>query len=128
MFSALEIFALVVIAVALIKLIFILIKPRAWINFAGKLYTWPVLTIIISLAAAGFVLNALIIAGITIIQIFAVMLFVALLSASMIAVYAKDFMLMAMKLVKDRKFLKKAWLPILVWLALIIWAIMALFA
>ena len=128
MFSALEIFALVVIAVALIKLIFILIKPRAWINFAGKLYTWPVLTIIISLAAAGFVLNALIIAGITIIQIFAVMLFIALLSASMIAVYAKDFMLMAMKLVKDRKFLKKAWLPILVWLALIIWAIMALFA
>jgi len=124
--TTIEIFALIVVIVAAIKMIFALTSPKSWLNFTGKVWKFPTLMMWASLILAAIVLYY-ILQTLTIIDIFAVMLFIALLSATTMAVYARDFLSIIPKIVKDKKFLKKAWLPILIWLVLIIWAAKELF-
>lgn len=119
--TPIEIFALIVVIAAAIKMIFVLINPKSWLNFAVKVWKSPTLMMWVSLILAVIVLYYLL-QALTIIQIFAVILFIALLSATTMAVYAKDFITMAQRISKDKKFLKKAWLAILIWIILIIWA------
>ena len=64
---------------------------------------------------------------ITIVQIFAVMLFIALMAAMGISAYAREFVPLAKKLLKDRNILRKAWLLIVIWIILLIWAFKELF-
>jgi len=64
---------------------------------------------------------------ITIVQIFAVMLFIALLSAASISTYSKEFLPLIDKLSKDKKLVKKIWPVILIWIILIIWVLFVLF-
>jgi len=81
----------------------------------------------ISLILAAASLYYLIQGGITIIQIFAVLLFLTFLMASGIAIYKKEVIKLADKLMKDKKIIKKSWLYILIWIALIIWGAKTLF-
>ncbi|MDI6655402.1 MAG: hypothetical protein QME59_05890, partial [Candidatus Hydrothermarchaeota archaeon] len=90
-------------------------------------YGNPILTTIISLVLAVVVLNYLLV-ELTIVQIFAVMLFLSLLMAIAAAPYSKDIMEWANKLSEDRGVLKKAWLAIIVWVILIVWVLYTLFA
>lgn len=62
-------------------------------------------------------------AGIGIVEIFAVMAFLALLIASSLAAYMKKLM----KGIDFKDILKEQWLPIVAWVALTIWGIVALF-
>lgn len=121
-----EIFALIVLVAIAIKMLVILISPKSWLSFAGKIWKLPILVMVVSLILAGVVFYYLI-QEINLVQIFAVMLFIALISAATMAVYAKEFLAVAQKIVKDRSFLKRAWLPILIWVILAIWAAEELF-
>jgi amino acid transporter len=112
----------------LVKLLCVLIKPKAWLGVVKKIYMSPVVLIIIELILAGIVFYYLNQAGITIVQIAAIGAFVALLMGISLAAYLKDAMNVAEKLLKDKAILKKTWLAIIIWLALAIWVLYALFA
>ena len=121
-----QIFALIVLIAIVVKMLVILISPKYWLNFAGKIWKSPILVMVVSLILAGIVFYY-IIQEISIVQIFAVILFVALISMATMAVYVKEFLAVAQKIVKDRNFLKRAWLPILIWIILAIWVSLELF-
>jgi Ca2+/Na+ antiporter len=122
-----EIFALIVAVIAIIKILVLISKPKSWLDMVKPFYNNSVLTMIVALILAAVVLYYLVNNGVGIVQIFAVMLFVALLACMTMSLYMKDMLKMAEKLVKDKQFLKKAWLPILIWLALSIWALVKIF-
>ena len=67
-------------------------------------------------------------AGITIVHIFAVILFIMPLMLLSFAAYSKGFLGMASKLLNNKDAIKKAWLAILVWIVLMIWVLYVLFA
>jgi|SaaInlV_200m_DNA_2_1039689.scaffolds.fasta_scaffold00689_7 hypothetical protein len=119
--------ALIFMAIAAIKIIVILISPGKWNNVIKTTWANSGLIMGISLILAAASLYYLIQGGITIIQIFAVLLFLTFLMASGIAIYKKEVIKLADKLMKDKKIIKKSWLYILIWIALIIWGAKTLF-
>lgn len=126
--TAIEILALILIIVAAIKIIVILVSPKTWANMVvKKVWQSPDLMIVVSLILAAGVLYLLINAGITIVEIFAVMLFVSLLAAVGVAIYSKEVVSVAQKLLKDRNIVKRSWLYIIIWIALLIWGLKELF-
>lgn len=125
--TPIEIMALIIVVCGAIKIIVILTKPRSWINVINVAYEKPAVTMIIALLLAIIVLKYLL-AELTIVHIFAVMLFMALLMAIGVASYAKEMTTMVNKLLKDRNVLKKGWLAITIWAVLIIWVLYAIFA
>lgn len=124
--TLIEIFAFIVLIALAVKIIMLLISPKAWLKFVEKIWKAPALIMWVSLILALIVLYYLT-TEISITQIFAVMLFIALISAVTMAGYAKDFLSMAKKLAGDKNFLKRTWLPILIWIVLAIWAAKELF-
>ncbi len=121
-----EIIALIFIIVAVIKILVILSKPEAWVNFVKKFWNVPILTSGICLVLAGVVLYYLIQSGMTIVQIFAVTGFISLLMGAGIGIYAKEVIGVAVKLMK-KGIMKKAWLYTLIWMILLIWGLKELF-
>lgn len=126
--SAIEILALILIVVAVVKIVIILISPKIWADLVvKKLWASSGLVMIISLILAVWVLYLLLNAGITIVEIFAVMLFLSLLAAVGVAVYSKEIVGVAQKLLKDRNIVKKSWFYILIWVVLLVWGLKELF-
>ncbi len=132
--TPIQLMALFVAVLATIKLLVIIIKPKAWLNVIKFVYAKPVLTSYISLIFAILSL-AYLLREITIIQIFAVMLLFMFLMLMSISAHAKEIGIvgLAKKLLKDGLLedgllIKKAWLPILVWIILLTWLFFALFA
>lgn len=126
--TAIEIMALIVAGLAAIKLVIVLISPKFWFRTVTKnVYRKPTLTLIISLVIAAVTLLFLL-QTLTIVQIFAVMLFLMSLVAMGFAPYAKDMLELGDRILKNRNILKKGWLPAIVWLLLVIWTLSALFA
>ncbi|MEK6952466.1 MAG: hypothetical protein AABX29_05610 [Nanoarchaeota archaeon] len=123
--TTIEIFAFIIAIIALIKIIVLSKNPGAWIRLVKKIYSNPRLTTIISLILSLIVLYYLLL-EITIVQIFAVMLFIALLGAVSISVYSKEMVFLVEKLSKDKNIMRKLWLPILIWIILILWVIYVL--
>jgi len=124
--NAIAILATILLVVSAIKILVILIKPKAWGKVVKVVYGKPMLTMILSLILAVIVLNYLL-AEVTIVQIFAVMVFVALLAAMSLSVYAKEIIPTAVKMLNEKNFMRKAWLPIIVWVILLIWLFISLF-
>jgi hypothetical protein len=124
--TPIEIMTLIIAVFAAIKILVILINPKSWMNVVKTVYGNPILTTIISLVLAVVVLNYLLV-ELTIVQIFAVMLFLSLLMVIGIAAYSKDILQLASKLLENREVLKKAWLAIIVWVILIVWVLYTLF-
>lgn len=81
----------------------------------------------IALLLAAVVLKYLL-AELTIVQIFAVMSFMAFLMVIGVAFYAKETTTMINKLLKDRNVLKKGRLAITIWTVLMIWVLYELLA
>jgi hypothetical protein len=79
---------------------------------------------IISFILAAVVLYYLLM-ELTIVQIFAVMLFTGLLMAVSVATFAKDFIPFAKKLGNRRR--KQLWWGIIIWLVLIVWVLLTIF-
>ena len=125
-YSNIEILALILISIAVIKLIVFLINPTLWIDFVEKMYSVPQLIGYIALGASLVVLYFLINAGLTIIEILAVSLFIVLLMLTGLASYADD----AIAWIRDQDIMamvRKLWLYTLAWMLLIIWGISELF-
>lgn len=123
--TPIEIIALIVAIVMAVKIIVLLVKPKAWMNLVHGIYKNKVLTMIISLILALLVLNYLL-EEITIVQIFAVMAFIALMAAMTMSAHFSDIKPLIDKMLKDKSMLKHYWLPVLLWLVLLIWAVLEL--
>lgn len=125
--TPIEIMAFIVAAIAAIKLFVIFINPKSWIKVTKTVFANPFLTTIILLALAMISLGYLI-TELTIVQIFAAMLFVMCLSALGFAAYSKEMLPLVNKMLKEKDILKKAWVSIAVWIVLIGWVLYELFA
>lgn len=124
-FGALETLASIIIILSVIKLIVLFISPKSLYGFARKIYSHPNVMSISAVVLAAIVLYYLINASITIVDIFAVMLFIVLIMVVGIAKYANEMMDWVLK--KDPKnILKEMWLYILIWILLLIWGIVEL--
>ena len=123
-FTPIELFAFILSVFVLIKLVVIFVDPNKWMNFASSIWSRPALTSFISLLLAVMVLYYLL-EELTIVQIFAVMLFFTLIFAMGIAPYAKEFIAMGKKMIN--RTVKDLWFYILIWLALIAWTLYSLF-
>ncbi len=123
--NTIDILASILIVIALIKIIILVINPNAWSGLLSKIYTIPgvisVVGFLLSVLTLYFILNA----GISIIEILAVCLFIALLMLTGLANYSEEFIVWL-----DRqnliKMVKRLWLYSSIWLVLIIWGIYAL--
>ena len=124
--TPIEIMALVIIIISAIKVIVILANPKSWADVVKKIWANPMITSIISLVLAAIVLYYLLQSGLTIVQILAVTLFVVLLIAVGIGMYATELISMSTELLK-KGVLKKAWFYTLIWIVLLIWGAKELF-
>ncbi len=123
--TPIEIMALILAIVVIVKIVVLLVKPKAWMNIVKPLYRKPAILGIASLILAALSLNYLL-KELTIIQIAAAMLFTALLAAITLASYSREVLEFAEKLI-DENVVKKAWLSIVIWIALAGWILYLLF-
>jgi hypothetical protein len=123
--TPIQIMALVFAIIAAIKIVIILVQPKTWTGVVNAVYGNKAITMIVSLILAVILLNFLL-AELTIVQIFAVMLFMSPLLALGVTAYNKELMTFGKKMLRDRKIVKKAWLSIVVWIVLIIWVLYTL--
>lgn len=126
-YTSVEIIALVVILASAIKMVMLLVNPKAWINFAKSLYKKPNFAKVVAFILAAVVLYYLLDAGITIIQILAVTAFLALLLIFGLANEIPYILKRYETAVKKGKMWKDHWFYALVWIALLIWGIKELF-
>lgn len=126
-YTPVEWIALIVIAVSAIKMIVLLVNPKAWMNFAKGIYKNPVLVQVVGFILAVIVLWYLIKGGITIVQILAVTAFVALLVFVGIASEVEALIKKYEGLIKRGNILKEYWLYALIWAVLIIWGAKEIF-
>ena len=125
-FTAIEIIAIILIGVSIIKLAVLAASPGAWIAFARKIYLKPNVTSAVALVLAAVVLYYLVSSGMTIVQILAVWVFMALIMVVGFANYADDILDWAMG--RDIKaWLREQWLLMVIWIGLLVWGIQAIF-
>ena len=125
-FGVLEILALILISITLIKLLTFLIDPKIWYRFLEGFYRDTTIASFIAFVLAIVVLYFLLQAGVTIVEILAVCLFIALLIVIGLAKYANDLI----PWIKNQDIvavLKEVWLYTLVWLLLIAWGVGEIF-
>lgn len=125
-FTAVEIIALVLLIVAAIKMLVLLINPMGWMKFCRTLWKNKIGFQLVCLILAGVVFYYLI-QVFTIVQIFAVSAFVALLLALGLADPIKSIIPIYEKQIKAKTLWKTYWLYILIWLALMVWVFIELF-
>ena len=125
--TALKVIAATLIAFSAIKLLFVLVDVRAWVRFARRLYANPVVTSVVALVLAAIVLYLLLAAGMSIVQILAVCVFVVLLLVVGIAPYANELFAWL-----DRQdlgaMIKRQWLYTLIWVVLLAWGAVEIFS
>ena len=102
------------------KLAVVLVRPRAWINFAKLLYTNPQVTSYVSLPIAGIILFLLIRSGLDIVQILAVCLFLACLVVVGMVPYAPRLFVW-IEAEDMYELIKRQWLYVSVWGVLLLW-------
>ena len=125
-FTPIEIIALIVIILAVVKMLVLLIKPMAWMDFASGFYKKPALAQSIAFILAVVVFYYLI-QVFTVVQILAVTAFVALL---MMLALAKDLDWFVSKFkarIKKGTIWKQYWFYTLIWLVLLAWGVKELF-
>ncbi|MBW2999020.1 hypothetical protein KY321_05770 [Candidatus Woesearchaeota archaeon] len=124
--TPIEIMALVVVVLGLFKLIVMGINPGSWIHGVESLLKRPKTATIISLVLGAVVLNYLLM-EITIVQVFASIMFVIILGLIGLATFSKEFLDFARKISKEEDLMKRAWLITIIWLALMLWVLYTLF-
>ena len=122
-----ETIAAIFVLVGILKLLFIFFSPKTWFGFAKKVYSKPKVISFISLILAAVVLYYLLGAGITILQIFAVMTFMVLLVAVGLANHVKQILKFYEKK-NFKKILAEQWLYMILWIVLLIWGLKELLA
>ncbi len=120
MFTPVETIAVIVILFAAVKMIVMLISPKSWMNFAKGVWANVVLVQIFSFVLAGIVLYYLL-QQMTILQILAVVAFVALLLVFGIAPEVEFILKKYEAQIKQGKLWKRYWFYALIWLILLVW-------
>jgi len=125
--SAIEILAGMLIVLAGIKLAVIFIDARIWLRFVKRVYAMPAVTSGVALFLAGLVLYLLVQSGLTIVQVLAVTVFVALLLVVGVAPYAgRLFGWLETQSLPEM--LRRQWLCVIVWVLLLAWGAVELVA
>ena len=126
MFSPIQTMALIFVVVLALKLVIMLINPKLWADITKAFYLKPVFTMIIlivyAVGALWYLLQEL-----TIIQIFAVMLFTIVLTSMTLGAYVKEIFPIGEQILKGKNKLFRLWIPLLIWLILSIWVIKSIF-
>src|SRR3989344_2113092 len=107
--TAIDIMAIILIVLSLIKITVLATKPKSWIKVAKFVYGTPGITTIISLILAIIILRYLL-AELTIVQIFAAMLLLVPLMAISFSAFSKDMITLANKIIHT-DVLKKSIVP-----------------
>jgi hypothetical protein len=124
--TPIEILALIVIVLAVIKLIVFLINPKHWLKVVEKFFCGCSYMIVIFIVWAAVVLWILL-TELTIVHIFAAMLFIMPIIAIGFAAYPKETQAWAKKIINDKKLMRKTWLIWLIWIVLMLWALYTIF-
>jgi len=124
-FNAVEIIALVVSIVIIVKLLVILFSPKSWHNLTKSIYKSSIGLFVVELILAVIVFYYLI-QSFTIVEIMAVVTFGTLLTGMTFALFAKEARGFVSKLL-NKTAVRRMWLPILIWLALAVWTLVELF-
>jgi len=127
-FTAVQNIALILIIFAIIKILVLLVKPQAWMNFAKWIYSKPQIDRWVGLILAGIVFYYLYGAGITIIEILAVTAFVALLLMIALAGEVDSLIKKYQVMIKRGNLWKNYWLYTLLWIVLLIWGLNEIFS
>ena len=125
--TPIEIIALIVIIFSATKIIILLIKPKAWMNFAKSIYSNAGLAKVIGFVLAGIVLYYLISSGMTIVQILAVTAFVAALLIVRLASEVDDLLKKYDARTRRGTLMRDFWFYTLIWMLLLIWGVKELF-
>ncbi len=128
--TAVEIIALIFVALSVIKLVVLSISPRAWYGPANPIIrlVWNrISATVLSLVLGGLVLFYLL-AEISIVQIFASMVFTFLLVILIMAPDIKKiFDVLIRHLEREKRLWTRYWFPLLVWIALMVWVVWEIF-
>jgi len=125
--TALQVIAVILMVVTAIKLAVVLASPRSWIAFARRLYVYPSATSAVALVLAVVVFYFLLASGMTIVQILAVCVFVALLLVVGMASYSAE-LLNWLERQDLSAMIRRMWLYIAIWLALLAWGAVEIFS
>lgn len=125
--TSIEILAFILIIAAAIKLLVLAFNPSSWMNFAKKIWAKPVITQIVCLLLAILVFYYLIDSGLTIVQILAVTLFVALFMAVALAPEVEDLIRKYQSRIKRGSLWKQYWIYIVLWIILLLWGLKEIF-
>ncbi|MBT3395029.1 hypothetical protein HOA59_00830 [archaeon] len=121
-YTPIEIIAMIFLALGVIKMIYLVINPNAWMDLAKKMYAKPKALQSMSLILAAIVFYYLI-QVFSIVEIFAVMTFMALLIVFGMANHVGKML----KIFKIKSMWKDFWLYLIIWIVLMVWAIKELF-
>ncbi len=129
--TPIETIALILALVSVIKLLTLIASPSSWYSNKNPLVsilTGRTVGPIVSLILAAVVLKYLL-QEVSIVQIFAVTAFIALLLMVSIAPYSRSLMnWLRDEASRNGNVLRSSWLAVLVWVVLIIWVIKDIFA
>jgi hypothetical protein len=125
--TSVGIIALVLIVISTIKMLVLLVKAQAWMNFTRWIYKKPSITKFVATILAGVILYYLINSGMTIVQILAVSAFIAMLFIVGLAEDVGPFIKKYEAQIKAGKLWKKHWFYTLIWIAILVWGVLVLF-
>ena len=121
--ETLELFALIIALLTLVKILVVLNNPMIWLNNVAK----PVYKNPRTLMAAGLIFGATslyyLLQEISIIQIFAVMFFVVSIFLIGVAPFSKEISKFAETLYKQKNILRRARVSMIIWIILTLWVI-----
>lgn len=124
--NPIEIMALLIALLSGIKLIVIMINQKAWLNFWKPIYRKSGITTIVALVIGAVSLNYLM-QVMSIVHLFAAMLFFTAMMLLSFMAYSKETLAFAEQIYKKKNLLARAWLPTIVWVILLVWVFYTLF-
>ena len=119
--TPIEIIALIMIILAVVKIIILLVNPGAWLDFAKSMWKNPGAVKVVGLVLAAITLYYLL-QELNIVQIMAVMAFMASLIMVGFAPYVNPLMNKFEAQIRKRNIWQKSWLYTAIWIILLIWA------
>ena len=127
--SLVEVLALLTAVIVVLKTAILLKSQRFWYGNVTSRY-WKGsgnLTMFLSFIVAAIAL-AILLQELTIVQIWAVMLFSMALTSMALAPFSKYMLAVEKKWFAETNTLKKCWFAAIIWMALSIWVLLSIFA
>ncbi len=124
--TPIEIIAVILVAVSILKLVILAIKPKIWLRLVEAIYSKPKAMMWVSLILGAMVLYYLL-QTMTIVQIVAVMAFMSLLMAVGFSAFPGYIVETAQKAFRRKHLVRRAWLMTIVWVVICVWVLYEIF-